>query len=128
MRSAFTHKAGVHTKAVLADPHTYEIFDPATFGVERTISVAHALTGRAAIADRACALGLTFDAPTLRAVTADVKRRADDAPLTDAELDELLRTWKTVGGGLGAPPEPHAESLAQAEAYATQGGIYGYAG
>ena len=83
--AAFTHKAGVHTKAVLADPRTYEIIDPAIFGVERTIAVAHALTGRAAIAARARTLGLTFDAATLRAVTAAVKRRADAAPLTDNE-------------------------------------------
>lgn len=128
--TAFTHKAGVHTKAVLADPRTYEIYDPAVFGVERTIAVAHALTGRAAIAARARTLGLTFDAETLHAVTAAVKRRADDAPLTDAELDELLRSWTTVGGGgLGAPPGPHAEPItAQAEAYATQGGRYGHTG
>ena len=88
--TAFTHKAGVHTKAVLADPRTYEIIDPAVFGIERTIAVAHALTGRAAIAARARTLGLTFDAATLRAVTAAVKRRADDAPLTDTELDDFL--------------------------------------
>jgi homocitrate synthase len=91
--TAFTHKAGVHTKAVLADPRTYEIFDPAVFGMERTIAIAHALTGRAAIADRARALDLTFDDATLRAVTAAVKRRADDGPLTETELDELLQSW-----------------------------------
>lgn len=91
--TAFTHKAGVHTKAVLADPRTYEIFDPAVFGMERTIAIAHALTGRAAIAARAIALGLTFDDATLRAVTAAVKRRADDGPLTETELDALLQSW-----------------------------------
>jgi len=124
--TAFTHKAGVHTKAVLADPATYEILDPAAFGITRTIAVAHALTGRAAIADRARTLGLTFDAETIRAVTAEVKRRADDAPLTDAELDLILHTWAVVPGGGGLQPaEP---IIAQAEAYATQGGIYGYTG
>ncbi|MDQ6604156.1 MAG: homocitrate synthase [Chloroflexota bacterium] len=128
--TAFTHKAGVHTKAVLADPHTYEIFDPATFGVERTISVAHALTGRAAIADRARTLGFAFDAETICAVTAEVKRRADDAPITDADVDGILQSWTVIsGGGFGAPPGQHAESVAaQAEAYAIQGGNYGYAG
>jgi homocitrate synthase len=98
--AAFTHKAGVHTKAVLADPRTYEIIDPAIFGVERTIAVAHALTGRAAIAARARTLGLTFDGETLRAVTAAVKRRADAAPITDLELDDLLRT------AVDSPPSP----------------------
>jgi homocitrate synthase len=104
--TAFAHKAGVHTKAVLTDPRTYEIFDPAVFGVERTIAVAHALTGRAAIAARARALGLAFDDVTLRAVTAAVKRRADDGLLTDGELDELLHMWSdappsAVGKGAG---------------------------
>lgn len=128
--TAFTHKAGVHTKAVLADPRTYEILDPAAFGIERTIAVAHALTGRAAIADRARILGLTFDAETIHAVTAEVKRRADDAPLTDAELDTILHTWVVGpgGDGIGAPRGAQAESIAaQTEAYATQGGSYGYA-
>jgi len=129
--AAFTHKAGVHTKAVLADPCTYEILDPAVFGVERTIAVAHALTGRAAIADRARTLGLTFDAETIRAVTAEVKRRADDAPLTDADVDDLLQSWTN------APPSPVGKPGAlrvdggsgpQAEAYATEGVTYGYAG
>jgi len=128
--TAFTHKAGVHTKAVLADPRTYEILDPAAFGIERTIAVAHALTGRAAIADRARILGLTFDAETIHAVTAEVKRRADDAPLTDAELDTILHTWVVGpgGNGIGAPRGAQAESIAaQTEAYTTQGGSYGYA-
>ena len=108
--TAFTHKAGVHTKAVLADPRTYEIFDPAAFGVERTISVAHALTGRAAIAARARALGLAFDGPTLRAVTAEVKRRADAAPLSEAELDAVLMAWSDL-----AAPSPVGQALGQRE-------------
>jgi homocitrate synthase len=123
--NAFTHKAGVHAKAVLADPRSYEIIDPDVFGVARTIAVAHALTGRAAVAARARALGLIYDADTLRAVTDEVKRRADEAPITDADLDLILESWAMVGGGGLQPAEP----LAQAEAYATEEGArYGYAG
>jgi homocitrate synthase len=118
--TAFTHKAGVHTKAVLADPRTYEIFDPAVFGMERTIAVAHALTGRAAIAARAHALGLTFDPATLRAVTAAVKRRADDGPLTETELDELLRSW------FDAPPSAVAKGAGALGV--TEEARHGYAG
>jgi len=88
--TAFSHKAGVHTKAVLANPRTYEIFDPAAFGVRRYVAVAHALTGRAAVADRAMHLGLHFPPDALRDVTSAVKRRADDGPMSDAELDALL--------------------------------------
>ncbi|HKV57012.1 MAG TPA: hypothetical protein VJO32_01975, partial [Ktedonobacteraceae bacterium] len=31
--SAFTHRAGIHTKAVLRNPHAYEILDPGDFGL-----------------------------------------------------------------------------------------------
>ena len=32
---AFTHKAGIHAKAILQNPSTYEIINPADFGMER---------------------------------------------------------------------------------------------
>ncbi len=35
--SAFTHRAGVHTKAVLRAPSAYEALDPASFGLLRRI-------------------------------------------------------------------------------------------
>ena len=43
--SAFSHKAGVHSKAVMSNPTAYEVIDPADFGVERRIQFAHRLTG-----------------------------------------------------------------------------------
>lgn len=119
--AAFTHKAGVHTKAVLADPRSYEIIDPDVFGVTRTIAVAHALTGRAAVAARARSLGLILGADTLRAVTAEVKRRADEAPITDADLDDVLRSW------VDAPFPPVGEGVGGI-GQKIEGGRYGYAG
>jgi len=89
--TAFHHKAGMHTNAVLRDPSSYEIFDPAHFGLERTVMTGHRLTGRHAIAHRANALGLSLSDHELRALTAEVKRRADSGPLSDDELDDLLR-------------------------------------
>lgn len=32
---AFTHKAGIHAKAILANPSTYEILKPEDFGMSR---------------------------------------------------------------------------------------------
>ena len=90
--TAFHHKAGMHTNAVLRNPSSYEIFDPARFGRERTVMAGHRLTGRHAIAHRASLLGLVLSDPELRAVTAEVKRRADAGPLTSDELDEVLRS------------------------------------
>ena len=37
---AFTHKAGIHAKAILANPSTYEIINPADFGMSRYVHFA----------------------------------------------------------------------------------------
>src|SRR5256886_3244622 len=89
--TAFHHKAGMHTNAVLNTPSSYEIFDPARFGRERAVMAGHRLTGRHAIASRASTLGLTLTDRELRVLTAEVKRRADAGPLSNEELDDLLR-------------------------------------
>lgn len=91
--TAFHHKAGLHTKAVLNEPSTYEIFDPARFGLQRKILAGHRLTGWNAIRSRAMQLGLSLDDDQLRALTSEVKRRADVRPLNDDELDEVIRAW-----------------------------------
>ncbi len=88
--SAFIHKAGIHAKAVLADPSTYEILKPEDFGLSREVAIGHRLTGWNAMRQRAITLGLSLDDVTLRALTQDVKRRADVQPLTLPEVDQLL--------------------------------------
>jgi homocitrate synthase len=42
---AFTHKAGIHAKAILNNPSTYEILKPEDFGMTRYVSIGHRLTG-----------------------------------------------------------------------------------
>ena len=88
--SAFIHKAGIHAKAVLADPSTYEILDPADFGLSREIAMGHRLTGWNTLRDRAQTLGLRLDDDTIRAITQDVKQKADVKPLALDEIDALL--------------------------------------
>ena len=88
--SAFVHKAGIHAKAVLADPSTYEIIHPQDFGVERQIPIGHRLTGWNSIRARAQVLGLALDTSTIKAITLDIKQRADIAPLTLSQIDTLL--------------------------------------
>ncbi|MFO1056025.1 MAG: homocitrate synthase [Dongiaceae bacterium] len=90
-RTAFTHKAGIHTKAVINDPHSYELIDPEAFGRQRAVLVAHRLTGRHAIGVRARELGLALDAESLAAVTRRIKAAADERALSLAELDAMLR-------------------------------------
>ncbi len=88
--SAFIHKAGIHAKAVLANPDTYEILKPEDFGLNREIAIGHRLTGWNAIRERSLALGLHLNENVLRAVTQTVKKRADVKALTLSEVDALL--------------------------------------
>lgn len=88
--SAFIHKAGIHAKAVLADPTTYEIIRPEDFGLNREIAMGHKLTGWNTLRERALRLGLALDDATVRAVTQVVKERADARTLTMDEIDALL--------------------------------------
>ena len=90
---AFHHKAGMHTKAIYLNPNSYEILDPADFGLERTINVAHRLTGKHAIDHRAKELGLEFGEDELRKITRRIKTLADSGPLSMDQLDLLLREW-----------------------------------
>jgi homocitrate synthase len=89
--SAFIHKAGIHAKAVLADPSTYEAINPAHFGLNREISIGHRLTGWNAIRDRAVQLGIMIDDDRLRDITQIIKTRADSRPMQSHEVDQLLR-------------------------------------
>ncbi len=92
-RYAFHHKAGMHTKAIYLNPNSYEILDPADFGLERTINVAHRLTGRHAIGRRARELGLEYGEDELKHITKRIKAMADAGPLSMDQLDSLLRAW-----------------------------------
>jgi homocitrate synthase len=57
---AFTHKAGIHAKAILNNPSTYEILDPADFGLTRYVHFASRLTGWNAVKTRVGQLGLSM--------------------------------------------------------------------
>ena len=93
--TAFTHKAGIHAKAMLNNPSTYEILDPADFGLARYIHVAHKLTGWNAIKDRAEQLNLELADEDIKEITARIKALADDNHLSLDDVDALLR------GGVG---------------------------
>lgn len=88
--SAFMHKAGIHAKAVLADPSTYEAIRPEDFGLTREIAIGHRLTGWNAVRGRAQLLGLALDDSVIQDVTRVIKAQADTQPLTMKEIDALL--------------------------------------
>ncbi len=91
--TAFTHKAGIHAKAVLNNPETYEILNPADFGMTRYISIAHKLTGWNAVKDRSQQLGLELSDAKLREIAEHIKEVADHKRLTLSDVDLILFRW-----------------------------------
>lgn len=90
--TAFTHKAGIHAKAVLNNPETYEILRPEDFGLNRYIHVAHRLTGWNAIKHRVQQLNLALNDGQIRALTQQIKATADQGSLTLDDIDSLIYT------------------------------------
>lgn len=91
--AAFTHKAGIHAKAVLNNPSTYEILRPEDFGLTRYIHIAHRLTGWNAVRHRAEQLGLELSEKQLRTLTVHIKTLADEGAMTLDDVDALLHRW-----------------------------------
>ena len=97
-RTAFHHKAGVHTNAVLQNPTSYEAIDPEDFGIARNIDVAHRLVGWNAVRDRAATLGMALDEPEWRAATRRIKVLADERRITLADVDQVRQDAVTEPG------------------------------
>lgn len=88
---AFTHKAGIHAKAILNNPNTYEILKPEDFGMSRYVSIGHRLTGWNAVKNRANQLNLQLNDNEIKDVTQQIKTLADIKILSIEEVDTLLR-------------------------------------
>src|SRR5512138_2028998 len=94
--TAYAHKAGMHLKAMMANPGSYEIIPPEAFGLSRRLILGSRLTGRHAIAYRAREMGITFGESELKAITKRIKELADKGELSEAQIDEVLREWVTA--------------------------------
>ncbi|KAK3078041.1 Saccharopine dehydrogenase [Coniosporium uncinatum] len=90
---AFTHKAGIHAKAILNNPSTYEIINPADFGMSRYVHFASRLTGWNAIKSRVEQLGLEMTDDQVKLVTAKIKALADVRPIAIDDADSIIRTF-----------------------------------
>ena len=102
--TAFTHKAGIHAKAILNNPETYEILDPADFGLTRYLHIAHRLTGWNAVKQRAEQLQLDLTDPQVKEVTAHIKTEADQRKLSLDDVDVLLREYHSRAVTVTTPP------------------------
>lgn len=90
---AFTHKAGIHAKAILNNPSTYEIINPTDFGMSRYVHFASRLTGWNAIKSRAEQLSLKMTDDQIKAVTLKIKALADVRPLAIDDADSIIRNF-----------------------------------
>ncbi|WP_242393044.1 homocitrate synthase [Anaeromyxobacter oryzisoli] len=94
--TAYSHKAGMHLKAMMSNPGSYEIIPPEAFGLTRRLIIGSRLTGRHAIAYRAREMGITFGESELKAITRRIKELADAGELSEEQIDEVLRDWVTA--------------------------------
>ncbi|MBX3425031.1 MAG: 2-isopropylmalate synthase [Pirellulales bacterium] len=76
-RNAFAHESGIHQDGMLKEPTTYEIMRPEDVGFTQTDLVLGKHSGRAALADRAKALGFHLSGDQLDQVFAEFKKLAD---------------------------------------------------
>ncbi|KAK3316498.1 HMGL-like-domain-containing protein [Apodospora peruviana] len=90
---AFTHKAGIHAKAILNNPSTYEILNPADFGLTRYVHFASRLTGWNAVKTRVGQLGLVMTDDQVKEVTAKIKTLADVRPIAIDDADSIIRSF-----------------------------------
>lgn len=90
---AFTHKAGIHAKAILANPSTYEILSPADFGLSRYIHFANRLTGWNAIKSRVDQLNLNLTDDQVKDVTQKIKKLGDVRQLSIDDVDSIIRDF-----------------------------------
>ncbi|MDP7015975.1 MAG: 2-isopropylmalate synthase [Pirellulaceae bacterium] len=117
-RNAFAHEAGIHQDGMLKERTTYEIMRPEDVGFAKTDLVLGKHSGRAALADRARALGFRLTGQQLQnvfeqfKVLADKKKEiydGDIAALIQQELDDVtneewsLSSFKVTASTDGAP-------------------------
>ncbi|KAI8642995.1 homocitrate synthase [Parasitella parasitica] len=94
---AFTHKAGIHAKAILNNPSTYEILRPEDFGMSRYVSIGHRLTGWNAVKNRIEQLKLNdLTDDDAKKITNKIKQLADARVLNLEEVDIILREYNNA--------------------------------
>jgi 2-isopropylmalate synthase len=116
-RNAFAHEAGIHQDGMLKERTTYEIMRPEDVGFAKTDLVLGKHSGRAALADRAKALGYHLNGVQLQTVfeafkiLADKKKEVYDgdiAALIDQQSHDVADSWSIVSyhlvGGTGQTP------------------------
>ncbi len=87
--NAFSHKAGVHTAGVLANPKTYEGFPPELVGRQRQIII-DKYTGTHAVKARLERLGISVSDEQIQRIVQKIKERTEIGSFRDADLIDLV--------------------------------------
>jgi 2-isopropylmalate synthase len=95
-RNAFAHEAGIHQDGMLKEPSTYEIMRPEDVGFSKTDLVLGKHSGRAALADRAKAMGYHLNEGQIDELFADFKKLADKKKeIYDGDIAALIEQRNT---------------------------------
>jgi 2-isopropylmalate synthase len=90
-QNAFAHEAGIHQDGMLKEPLTYEIMRPEDVGLAKSDLVLGKHSGRAALADRARAMGYRLSGEQLNSVFEQFKVLADKKKeIYDADIAALV--------------------------------------
>ncbi|KAL5344046.1 hypothetical protein BJX70DRAFT_405225 [Aspergillus crustosus] len=102
---AFTHKsAGLYAKAILNDPSTYEIVNPADFGLTSYVHFTSRLTGWNAIRSRAQQMNIDMTDQQCKECTAKIRALSDIRPLAIDDADSIIRAYyRNVKSGEDGP-------------------------
>src|ERR1700744_507732 len=82
-----------HAKAILNNPSTYEIINPADFSMSRYVHFASPLTGWNAIKSRAGQLNIEMIDEQYKECTAKIKALADIRPIAVDDADSIIRAF-----------------------------------
>jgi len=117
-QNAFAHEAGIHQDGILKERTTYEIMRPEDVGLTMHDLVLGKHSGRAALADRAKALGYRLTGDQLNMVFEEFKNLADKkkeiydgdvAALIEQQIHGISELWSLdsyeVSTGTGKIPE-----------------------
>lgn len=133
-RNAFAHESGIHQDGMLKEPSTYEIMRPEDVGFSKTDLVLGKHSGRAALADRAHALGFSITAEQLQHVFDRFKELADKKKeIYDGDIAALIQqeisgqvdeSWTLarfeVASGTGRQPHVSLTLVHNAQEYTTE--------
>jgi len=117
-QNAFAHEAGIHQDGMLKERTTYEIMRPEDVGFTKTDLVLGKHSGRAALADRAKALGYKLSTEQIKTlfedfkILADKKKEVYDGDLTaliEQQMRAVAERWSLesyrVTSGTGVQPQ-----------------------